>query len=393
MNEYLAAVIDAANEGIYVTDRERRFLLWNSTAARIAGYTKDEIIGRSCHDNILCHTDDEGRSLCFSHCPLQAAIDAGQPQGPEVVYLRHKNGTRIAVEVRTAPIRDEAGAVIGGVEIFQDVTERLANERLLRGQKHELEAGLDSINDGILFLDTDGTISVVNRTCASLFGANGSVHGTSIRSLPDGSALKGALDAVEEAFQRTTSDIVIAGIRRCPEGQGAFRCWTAAIDQSHPGPRSACFNCTTYRIVRSFLERPVELTQGDRTLTAVSTFIEAPDANELREVIVFHDASAEKLDAALKVAGAAAHELRQPLQVIIVVSDLLRQALRRNKEQRANAEMLLQSCKRMDGIIRKMCEITAYRTRDYVQGSKILDLAGSAAPDGEGNKQIPVKRG
>ena len=30
MNDHLANITDAADEGIYVTDRERRFLLWES---------------------------------------------------------------------------------------------------------------------------------------------------------------------------------------------------------------------------------------------------------------------------------------------------------------------------------------------------------------------------
>ncbi len=62
MNDYLANIIDAANEGIYVTDRERRFILWNRAAEKIAGYKKNEIIGRRCQDNILNHVDGRGQA-------------------------------------------------------------------------------------------------------------------------------------------------------------------------------------------------------------------------------------------------------------------------------------------------------------------------------------------
>jgi len=85
MNDYLANIIDAANEGIYVTDRERRFMLWNKAAEKITGYRKEEMIGRLCHDDILNHIDHEGQALCLFGCPLQAAIDDGAPRGPVVI--------------------------------------------------------------------------------------------------------------------------------------------------------------------------------------------------------------------------------------------------------------------------------------------------------------------
>ncbi len=97
MKDYLANIIDAANEGIYVTDRERRFLLWNKAAEKIAGYGKEEMIGRLCQDNILNHTDREGRELCLTCCPLLAAIEDRAPRGPEIVYLRRKERKEEAV--------------------------------------------------------------------------------------------------------------------------------------------------------------------------------------------------------------------------------------------------------------------------------------------------------
>ncbi len=170
IHSYLAEVIDSANEGIYVTDRDRRFLLWNEAAERISGYRKEELISRRCYDNILSHVDREGNPLCSGHCPLLASIEDGAPGGPVVVYLKHKNGKRIAVEVKTAPIRNRAGTIIGGVEIFQDVTERVEREQLLEERRVKLETVLDHIQDGILFLNTEGKIAMFNRACAGLFG-------------------------------------------------------------------------------------------------------------------------------------------------------------------------------------------------------------------------------
>jgi PAS domain S-box-containing protein len=378
MNEYLANIIDSANEGIYVTDPDRRFLLWNEAAERISGYRKSEMIGRCCFDNILSHSDAEGNELCLSRCPLKAAIDDGKPHGPVTVYLRHKDGRRIAVEVKTAPIRNDEGAIVGGVEIFQDVTERIEQERLLRERKEKLETVLDSIGDGILFLNTEGRITVINRSCAEMFALDKNATGIALESLPTDRSLTSALSQVGEAFKGSLLGELNENRVRCPDGKGRFRCWTAAMAGAAPGARTRCRECAVYGAVRAFLEEPREFSLGERSISVVSSFIELRDTNELWEVIVFHDVTAEKLDAALKVAGAAAHELRQPLQVIIILAGLLEKDLKGNASLLKHLEAMTASCERMDGIIKKMTEITKYRTKEYIGGRKILDIEHSS---------------
>ncbi|MEZ4483328.1 MAG: PAS domain-containing protein [Syntrophotaleaceae bacterium] len=40
------------------------------------------------------------------------------------VYLRHKKGHRVPVAVRIRPLLGEDGQVLGGTELFQDLSER-----------------------------------------------------------------------------------------------------------------------------------------------------------------------------------------------------------------------------------------------------------------------------
>ncbi len=376
-NHYLAAIINSANEGIYVTDRERRFQMWNEAAASISGYTRGDIVGKLCYENILCHTDHDGQELCFSRCPLQKAIEQGAAGGPEIVYLRHRNGRRVPVEVRTAPIRDSSGEIVGGVEIFEDVTERLDRERLLVERKEKLEAVLDGIGDGILFLDHDGIIQGVNRAAFHLLDFGGDVTGKRLDELDEREPLRRALRQAEQGWstaQRGTARIP----QDCSESGSGLRCWsrpTAATTTL----RAACPSCSTYRRGRSFLERQKELTWGDRTISVVSTFLEL-SGRERWEIILLRDVTAEKLDAALNVAGAAAHELRQPLQVLLMIAGMLNR-VEGNEDLQKHTKAITESCGRMDRIIHAMTELTAYRTKDYVDGTTILDIKGSSHAD------------
>jgi PAS domain S-box-containing protein len=118
-------VLGALADGVYVTDTERRILFWNEAAGRITGWTADEILGRTCYDNVLVHVDHDGHRLCGAeHCPLHRAIVTGETSGePLLVFAQHRDGHRVPVEVAVAPIRDQQGDVIGGIESFRDLTE------------------------------------------------------------------------------------------------------------------------------------------------------------------------------------------------------------------------------------------------------------------------------
>lgn len=128
-------IFDNSYDGIYVVDRERRILVWNEASERITGYGADEVVGRFCHDNILQHEDEAGRKLCFLGCPLLRTMDEGRPGGARVT-LRRADGKRVPVDVSVAPIRDDTGEVVGGVEVFRDASayERLeaATQRIAR---------------------------------------------------------------------------------------------------------------------------------------------------------------------------------------------------------------------------------------------------------------------
>lgn len=114
-------LLDNLYDGIYFVDNSRRITYWNKGAERITGYSAAEVIGKNCSDNILMHSDKQGKSLCLSMCPLADSIAGGGERSTEL-YLRHKDGHRVPVTVRIVPMFDEAGMITGGVEIFTDNT-------------------------------------------------------------------------------------------------------------------------------------------------------------------------------------------------------------------------------------------------------------------------------
>lgn len=121
-DEFERATIDNLYDGVYYVDRGRRIRYWNHGAERLSGFSSADVVGHFCHDNLLNHVDATGKQLCRSGCPLAATMMDGEPREAEV-FLRHREGHRVPVRVRTAPVRDREGKIIGAVEIFDDSTE------------------------------------------------------------------------------------------------------------------------------------------------------------------------------------------------------------------------------------------------------------------------------
>ena len=130
-NVQLADVLENLHDGLYFTDTHRIITFWNHAAERITGYTAAEVLGRSCAANILVHVDTDGRSLCGGLCPLAMAMADSVGREAEV-FLRHKDGHRVPVLVRTGPLKDRQGQVVGGIELFTDLSNILANNSRVR---------------------------------------------------------------------------------------------------------------------------------------------------------------------------------------------------------------------------------------------------------------------
>jgi diguanylate cyclase (GGDEF)-like protein/PAS domain S-box-containing protein len=121
-------LLDHIGDGVYFVDRERRIQYWNEGACRLTGYKAEEMLGKSCQDDLLCHVDQTGKRLCHNGCPLAASMCDGKPHEASI-FLRHKQGRRVPVSTRVQPMRGADGSIIGAIEIFSDNSVQLDAQR------------------------------------------------------------------------------------------------------------------------------------------------------------------------------------------------------------------------------------------------------------------------
>ncbi len=134
-NPAFAGVLQNLHDGLYFTDKERKIIFWNTAAERITGFSATEVVGTKCSQSILNHIDYQGKKLCDDDCPLAQTIEDGLHRDTEV-FLHHKKGHRVPVSIRVTPRLDEQDNIIGGIELFTDISNREATElRLLELQQ------------------------------------------------------------------------------------------------------------------------------------------------------------------------------------------------------------------------------------------------------------------
>ena len=110
-------LLEQVSDGVSFVNTARRITYWNSGAARLTGFTAEEVLGLRCSTGVLRHLDARGRELCQGNCALAAVMDDGLPTAVDT-YLLHKDGHRVAVTIRGHPLTDPDGRVVGIAEVF-----------------------------------------------------------------------------------------------------------------------------------------------------------------------------------------------------------------------------------------------------------------------------------
>lgn len=130
-------LLDSLFDGVYFVDINRKITYWNAAAERISGYSREDVTGSFCGDNLLRHVDTNGCELCVEGCPLLSSIKDGIPRESNI-YLHHKQGHRVPVSARTSPVRDDKGVIVGAVEIFTDNSSAMNILNEFETLKHEV---------------------------------------------------------------------------------------------------------------------------------------------------------------------------------------------------------------------------------------------------------------
>jgi diguanylate cyclase (GGDEF)-like protein/PAS domain S-box-containing protein len=142
-----AKAIDAAYDGIFITNAEGTIEFANQGFEIITGYTPTEVIGRD--PSVL----KSGRHDKTFYKGLWRHLNEGLPFRAMVVN-RHKHGHEIHCQQTITPVKNASGEITHFISIIKDLTDRVFAELKLREQaSHDSLTGLLNRRAGEIELD------------------------------------------------------------------------------------------------------------------------------------------------------------------------------------------------------------------------------------------------
>jgi len=159
----LAAIVESSDDAIVSENLDGIVMSWNASAERTFGYLASEMVGKSI--SRLIPPDRRHEQV-----EITAKIRRGESvQHFETVRLR-KDGSTFQTSVTISPIRDSTGLIIGASKSGRDITERKKAEEQLQLLRNENGVVLNSMNEGVHWINIDGRIHFENPASARMLG-------------------------------------------------------------------------------------------------------------------------------------------------------------------------------------------------------------------------------
>jgi PAS domain S-box-containing protein len=336
-----ADFFESTADGIVVVDSEGKILFSNPRAREITGHREHDVIGKKVGDLFADEERERAQSILLG---FQKGI---YPQGVDI-RVRRNDGSPGLLSVNTSSVLREENAILF---TFRDVTQERATEAELKQTKEFLERVIDSSVDAIVAADIRGRVLLFNRAAERCYGYSteevvGKIQVSNL--YPPG---------VAREVMRLIKSEMFGGIGRLED----YRC-----DMLGKGGER----------VPVSLSAALIFDEG-KPVASVGLFTDLRERLQLQERLAAAQQelrTREKQAIIAELAGAAAHELNQPLTSVMGYAELLKRRLDRDTPAYSAAHVIVNEAERMAEIVRKIGKITKYETKSYVGAAKILDL-------------------
>lgn len=149
---------------VFTLDKLGRIVSWNRGAEAIVGYAAADVVGR--HADFLFTPEDRAQEIPAQEM-TQAAISG---QAEDVRWHLRKDGSRFFANGFMMALNSASGAVCGFAKLMRDDTQRKVAEDMVAAQQEQLTATIDSMGEGLIALDPQGLVQLINRVGSALTG-------------------------------------------------------------------------------------------------------------------------------------------------------------------------------------------------------------------------------
>lgn len=332
---------DHAPSGYHEYDLEGRITRVNQTEFDMLGYSLAEMMGR--HVWNFSVDPEQARTEILAKLAGTLPVSADFER-----EYRRKDGTVFPVVIRNRLVLDETGKITGIRSTLQDITERRAAERALRGKDEFTASLLEHSPIAILVLNEDTSIRYVNPSVERLTGySSGEILG--LRApYPwwTGDPDSGDTTEWKEHLLRGCS-----GVNRLFKKKNGETFWVEVTSTPINGHQEPPYALMVW----------LDVTERKR-------------AAEEREKLQARLQRAQKMEAIGTLAGGVAHDLNNILSGIVSYPDLLLMQLPEKSPLRKPISTILESGKKAAAIVQDLLTLArrAVPTTEVVRLNEII---------------------
>lgn len=160
-HEYARLLLETMPSAVLSSDNDRQITSFNKRAEEITGYTHADIINQKCKI-FSCNPcrDDCGFLSKDPHAPVNGLICSIKTSSGETRYVSKNANT----------LRNSKGEVIGRIECFDDITEKLITERLLSESEQRLSMATQGGKIGLWDWKVQTGETIFNEQWANMIG-------------------------------------------------------------------------------------------------------------------------------------------------------------------------------------------------------------------------------
>ncbi|MHB1134540.1 MAG: ATP-binding protein [Chloroflexota bacterium] len=325
----LSALIETLPTAVVVSDVTGALTLTNRAARDLLGENVGDAYG--FHGASLCRLD--GSPFPAAELPLPRALECGETTAEVQLLLRCGTASERILSAAGAPVRSEAGAVVGAVAVYNEITEQYVVDMALRESEARYRRIVETAGEGVWVLDADHNTRFANQRLAEMLGFT-------LAEL-EGQPFLYFVDDESRAL-----------------GHNHLR-------SARRGPRQRDFrfrrhdDSVLWAIVST---TPILGVDGAYSglLAMVTDITERKRAEQTRDEYL----------------GLISHDLRQPLTVILGMAEWLHDGLVRRELAReaGAAERIVKSAQRMSGMIKDLVESERLESGNLVVNKEPVDV-------------------
>ena len=159
--KYSELIFKVTPSAIFTVNKDKIVTSWNRKAEEVTGYSDDEIVGREC----MLFADEP----CKNKCGLYSD-DVKKPVVCKECTIRRKDGKLRVISKNADTLKDGYGNVTGGIESFEDITEKKEREREVKSAYLQINQIFQGVSEGMCLIDKDFRMIRVNKAFLDLVG-------------------------------------------------------------------------------------------------------------------------------------------------------------------------------------------------------------------------------